>query len=272
MSENCFQKFDLNSLAAEAVYQMSAQSVFARRVHCRFSDDKVDCASLVHIEPPKWLGCEKLPIEVHNTCWVTMAGPLDNVNMSLEDFTELFIIPATNEMGNTLDKIILEAVYCRAMLSGSCFGALTRDSAKAILEKMSGDFPGVDTLACGPRSETELLFSTLFLHVEKSDAGNYHRQEMLLGRVFGVDTYMDSNVDNICDGSSLAWASDSVALATHPRKHQDTPSRAATAVSDVDGLSLRISVWTARERLRLRLEVAAGVSVLDQNKVVVFQD
>lgn len=250
--------------ATEAAHAFSASIVGAHKVLRDYRDKPAEVGDLIKIDAPasaENLG--SLTTGLGGYMYVEQSFQCSDTVKSFEFLRDTYITPAMRDLGHLIDRLILERAYCAVMgsvLRKQCRPALTRETVEQALEEASLALSqkSRNTLMCGVVSETELLFSG---HSLIDLFGDAH-----------FEFFLDSNMDAICKGSSVAWAPNSLALVTRPLKSPRVPESASTAVADFNGVGLQVSTWERDKRLNVRYEMLASVMVLDPSKIIVFQD
>ena len=225
----------------------------ANLVHRDFSDefvpgvgDKISIRKPAQFEAREFNGTSiDVQDATENSVTVTMDKHLDvsfavtskQMAMDIADFSTQFLVPAMQAFSDKIDKCILGLatdITNRVSATGS-----VRDDvvdARGFFTKNAAPLTERN-LVYGSDMETKLLKTDLFTHADKvGDAGTALR-EASLGRKYGMDFYVDQNVDggNI-DG--IAFHKNAFAFVTRPLEQPQ--GAAKSAIMSYDGFGLRV--------------------------------
>lgn len=277
-------------IAREALMVLSNNAVMANLVHRDYSDEFVgavgdtitvrkpatfvanDFNGSISVQDATETGVE---VKMDKHLDVSFAVTAKQMTMDIADFSKQLIAPAMQAIANKIDKMLIalesEATNRVAHADGIIAPADVIAARKFLSQNAA---PLADRrFVVGATAEADLLSNELFVSAEKvGDAGTALR-EASLGRKFGMDVYVDQNIDK--NGSytpSIAFHKNAMALVTRPLALPMGASNAA--IVNYNGLGLRVvygyDMNTKTDTVSI--DILCGVKLLDDKLIAVVAD
>ena len=277
-------------IAREALMVLSNNAVMANLVHRDYSDEFVgavgdtitvrkpatftanDFNGSISVQDATETGVE---VKMDKHLDVSFAVTAKQMTMDIADFSKQLIAPAMEAIANKIDKMLiaLEAEVTNRVPHAS--GAIAPADIIAARKFLSQNAaPLADRrFVVGATAEADLLSNELFVSAEKvGDAGTALR-EASLGRKFGMDVYVDQNIEKSGDHTpSIAFHKNAMALVTRPLALPMGASNAA--IVNYNGLGLRVvygyDMNTKTDTVSI--DILCGVKLLDDKLIAVVND
>jgi hypothetical protein len=184
--------------------------------------------------------------------------------MDINDFSAQLLVPAMQAFADKVDAYLLglsSDVTQKVTATESAQNDVI--DARAFLTKAAA--PLTDRrFVYGSDTEAKLLKTDLFISAEKVGDEGTALREASLGRKFGMDFYVDQNVDNLSNASGLAFHKNAFALVTRPLELPKGASQAA--IVNYDGFGLRVvygyDINTKTDTISI--DMLCGVKTLDK--------
>jgi hypothetical protein len=277
-------------IAREALMVLSNNAVMANLVHRDYSDEFVgavgdtitvrkpatfvanDFNGSISVQDATETGVE---VKMDKHLDVSFAVTAKQMTMDIADFSKQLIAPAMEAIANKIDKMLIalesEATNRVAHADGIIAPADVIAARKFLSQNAA---PLADRrFVVGATAEADLLSNELFVSAEKvGDAGTALR-EASLGRKFGMDVYVDQNIDkNGGYTPSIAFHKNAMALVTRPLALPMGASNAA--IVNYNGLGLRVvygyDMNTKTDTVSI--DILCGVKLLDDKLIAVVAD
>lgn len=206
---------------------------------------------------------------------VSFAVTSKQMTMDIADFSKQLLVPAMQAFADKVDKYLIaleaEATNRHAHASG-VFAPADMIAARKFLTQNAA--PLADRrFVVGATAEADLLGNELFVSAEKvGDAGTALR-EASLGRKFGMDCYVDQNIEKTGDYTpSIAFHKNAMALVTRPLALPMGASK--SAIMNYDGFGLRVVYGYDMNSKTdtVSIDMLCGVKMLDDKLIAVVAD
>ena len=277
-------------IAREALMVLSNNAVMANLVHRDYSDEFVgavgdtitvrkpatfvanDFNGSISVQDATETGVE---VKMDKHLDVSFAVTAKQMTMDIADFSKQLIAPAMQAIANKIDKMLIalesEATN-RVPHADGIIAPADVIAARKFLSQNAA--PLADRrFVVGATAEADLLSNELFVSAEKvGDAGTALR-EASLGRKFGMDVYVDQNIDKAGGYTpSIAFHKNAMALVTRPLALPMGASNAA--IVNYNGLGLRVvygyDMNTKTDTVSI--DILCGVKLLDDKLIAVVAD
>lgn len=206
-------------IAREAIMVLQNQMVFAGLVHRDFSDEFAKVGDTVTVRKPATFTAAEhngTSITVQSATEGSVAVKMDKIvdvsfavtskelSLSIKDFSEQFIAPAMRAHAQYLDSLLA------GLYTDIPYAVLASDTAAisdiaAIGKMMNVNKAPMDgrNLVLDPATYAKYIVLDAILHAEKSGATDALRAASM-GRVLGLDSFMDQNVKTHTKGTLAA--------------------------------------------------------------------
>ena len=277
-------------IAREALMVLSNNAVMANLVHRDYSDEFVgavgdtitvrkpatfvanDFNGSISVQDATETGVE---VKMDKHLDVSFAVTAKQMTMDIADFSKQLIAPAMQAIANKIDKMLIalesEATN-RVPHADGIIAPADVIAARKFLSQNAA--PLADRrFVVGATAEADLLSNELFVSAEKvGDAGTALR-EASLGRKFGMDVYVDQNIDKNGNYTpSIAFHKNALCLVTRPLALPMGASNAA--IVNYNGLGLRV-VYGYNMNTKtdtVSIDILCGVKLLDDKLIAVVAD
>lgn len=265
-------------VAREALMVLRNNAVFANLVHRDYSSefvagvgDTVTIRKPAKFEAKEFSGTtsaqaateSKVDVKLDKLLDVTIDVTSKEMTMSIADFSEQILTPAMQAFADKIDGylIALAGAVSNKVTQASNVTKADIISARKFLTKNAA--PLTDRrFVYNTDTEADLLNTDLFVSAEQvGDAGTALR-EASLGRKFGMDFYVDQNMDT-SGPKAVAFHKNAFALVT---RMLELPQGAAkAAIMNYDGFALRVVYGydMTKKTDTISLDMLCGVKTLD---------
>lgn len=273
-------------IAREALMVLRNNAVMANLVHRDFSNefvagvgDTITVRKPAHFTANEYNGStisvqdateSGVAVKMDKHLDVSFAVTSKQMTMDIEEFSKQLLVPA---MQAFIDKVDGYLIGLKSDISQtvSASGDIKNDIVDARKHLTSAAAPLTErNFVYGSGTEADLLKTDLFISAEKvGDAGTALR-EASLGRKYGMDFYVDQNVD-AAGISGMAFHKNAFALVTRPLA---LPMGAAkSAIVNFDGFGLRVVMGydIAKKTDTVSIDMLCGVKTLDPKLAAVIQ-
>jgi hypothetical protein len=273
-------------VAREALMQLTNNAVMSRLVHRDYSSEFVaGVGDVVNVRKPATFLAKDFvsEIEIQDANEVSVPIKMDKhydvsfqvtskeMTLSIEDFSEQLIKPAMLAFNDKIDAdlIALHSKITNTVdLAGDAFAPADLINARKHI--VNAGAPTTNRYAViGTEAEADMLNTELFVSAEKVGDEGTALREASLGRKFGMDFYVDQNVDTAGMGG-LAFHKNAFALVTRPLA---LPAGAASAaIVDYDGFGLRVVYGYDMDKKTdtISIDMLCGVKTLDEKLAAVI--
>ncbi len=281
-------------IAKEALMVLRNNAVMANLVHRDFSDefvagvgDTITVKKPASFEAKEFNGSIQVQDATESGVTVKMDKLLDvsfavtskEMTLDIADFSEQLLVPAMQAFADKIDKYIIgleSDITNRVTMDGtSPIQDIMIDARKYLTDAAA---PLTDRrFVYGSQVESDLLKTNLFVSAEKVGDEGTALREASLGRKFGLDCYVDQNIEEVTSGNdsytpSLVFHKNAFAFVTRPLA---LPNGAAdAAIVNYDGFGLRV-VYGYNQNTKtdtISIDMLCGVKTLDKNLAAVISD
>lgn len=277
-------------IAREALMVLRNNAVMANLVHRDYSEEFAAVGDTITIRKPATFtanefGGDKITVQdaTETGVSVTIDKHLDvsfavtskEMALDIADFSKQFLVPAMQAFADKVDKYLigLEASATNRVPHAS--GEITpKDMIEARKYLTQNAAPLADRrFVVGATAEADLLNSELFVSADKVGDEGTALREASLGRKFGLDCYVDQNIDK-ADGytPSIAFHKNAMALVTRPLALPQGAVKAAIVNYDGFGLRVVYGYDMNTKKDTVSIDMICGVKLLDQNLISVVAD
>ena len=279
-------------IAKEALMVLRNNAVMSKLVHRDYSDEFAAVGDTITIRKPASFEAKEFSaltgIDIQDatengSTTVTMDKLLDvsfavtskEMTLDIADFSKQLLVPAMQAFADKIDKYLIGATANATHRKTHATGAITPDDmidARKFLTQNAA--PLTDrNFVIGADAEADLLKSQLFVSAEKVGDNGTALREASLGRKFGMDTYVDQNIERGENGApSIAFHKNALALVTRPLA---LPQGAANAhIENYDGFALRVVYGYDQDKKTdiVSIDMLCGVKLLDNKLIAVVDD
>lgn len=275
-------------IAREALMVLRNNAVFANLVYRDYSEEFVaGVGSKISIRKPATFEAKEFSgnIEVQNATEqkvdVTMDKHLDvsfavtskEMTLDIADFSAQLLVPAMQAFADKVDKYIIglaDAISTnKATMSGANATIADVVNTRAFLTKNAA--PLTDRrFVYNSAIESDLLKTELFTNASAVGDEGTALREASLGRKFGMDFYVDQNMDGATTAKAVAFHKNAFALVTRPIALPSGTSNAA--VMNYDGFGLRVVYGYDIEKKTdtVSIDMLCGVATLDEKLAAIL--
>lgn len=215
----------------------------------------------------------KVDVTLDKLLDVTIDVTAKEMALSIEDFSQQILTPAMQAFADKIDSYIIalaDAISTnKVTMAGDEVTVADVVDARAFLTKNAA--PLTDRrFVYNTEVESALLKTDLFVNASAvGDAGTALR-EASLGRKFGMDFYVDQNMDSASTAKAVAFHKNAFALVT---RMLELPQGAAqAAIMNYDGFALRVVYGydMTKKTDTISIDMLCGVKTLDENLAAII--
>lgn len=286
-------------IAREALMVLRNNAVLSKLVHRDWSDefvagvgDTITIRKPAKFEAKEFSGSIQVQDATESGVAVKMDKLLDvsfavtskEMTQDIADFSEQLLVPAMQAFADKIDKYILgleSQITNRVHFDGTdAMQDVVVDARKYLTDAAA---PLTDRhFVYGSQIEADLLKTDLFVSAERVGDEGTALREASLGRKFGMDFYVDQNIESITTGEgteeeltytpALAFHKNAIALVTRPLELPLGASQ--SAIVNYDGYGLRV-VYGYNQNTKtdtISIDMLCGVKLIDKNLAAVVSD
>lgn len=270
-------------IAREALMVLRNNAVFANLIHRDYSSEFVagvgDTISIR--KPAKFEAKEftstievqdatenKVDVKMDKLLDVSFAVTAKDMAMNIQDFSAQLLVPAMQAFSDKIDSYIIALVDAistnKVVMAGDAATSADIVDARAFLTKNAAPMTE-RRFVYNSDVEADLLKTDLFVSAEKvGDTGTALR-EASLGRKFGMDFYVDQNMDSATTAKAVAFHKNAFAMVT--RMLQQPQGAAKSAIMNYDGFALRVVYGydINKKTDTISIDMLCGFKTLDEN-------
>lgn len=272
-------------IAREALMVLRNNAVMANLVHRDYSDEFVGkVGDTITVRKPAAFSAkefsgnitvqdateEGVPVKMDKHLDVSFSVTSAQMAMSIEDFSEQLLVPAMQAFADKIDALLL-GLKADITNKTTATGVVQNDvvDTRAFLTKNAAPLTN-RRFVYNSNTETALLKSELFVSAEKVGDEGTALREASLGRKFGMDFYVDQNMDAVTGVDGLAFHKNAFALVTRPL---ELPKGAAqAAIVNFDGFGMRVvyayDIKTKTDTISI--DMLCGVKTLDKKLAAIL--
>lgn len=277
-------------IAKEALMVLRNNAVMSKLVHRDYSAEFANVGDTITIRKPATFAAKEFNGEIEiqdaqeGNDTVTLDKLLDvsfevtskEMTLDIKDFSEQLLVPAMQAFNDKIDKylIALEADATNRVNHASGM-IVPKDmiEARKLLNDNAVPMAGRNFVV-GTTAEADLLQSELFVAADKVGDNGTTLREASLGRKYGLDTYVDQNVEKTEDGytPSIAFHKNALALVTRQLALPMGASKAAYVNYDGFGLRVVYGYDQTKKKDVVSIDMLCGVKLLDDRLIAVVDD
>lgn len=204
---------------------------------------------------------------------VSFAVTAKELTLDIADFSQQFLVPAMQAFADKVDKYIIalaDAITTnKATMGGAAATVADVINTRAFLTKNAA--PLTDRrFVYNSTIEADLLKNEQFTNASAvGDAGTALR-EASLGRKFGMDFYVDQNMDSATTAKAVAFHKNAFALVTRPLAMPQGAAKAATMSYDGFGLRVVYGYDISKKTDTISIDMLCGVKTLDEKLAAIL--
>lgn len=270
-------------IAREALMVLRNNAVMANLVHRDYSSefvagvgDTVTIRKPAKFDAKEYTGSITVQDATEGSVAVKMDKHLDvsfavsskELTMDIEDFSRQLLVPAMQAFQDKIDGYLL-GLQSDITNKHTASGDAKDDVIEARKFLTAAAAPLTERrYVYGTDTEADLLKTELFISAEKVGDEGTALREASLGRKFGMDFYVDQNVD-AAGLKAMAFHKNAFALVTRPLALPQGASKAA--IVDYDGFGLRVVYGYDLDKKTdtISIDMVCGVKTLDKNLAAV---
>lgn len=277
-------------IAREALMVLRNNAVMSNLVHRDYSSEFAAVGDTITIRRPanfeaKVFGGEievqdatesGVEVKMDTLLDVSFAVTAKEMTLDIKDFSEQLLVPAMQAFNDKVDKLILSLeskLTNRVTHADGLVAPADLIAARKVLTRNAA--PLADRrFVIGSTAEADLLNSDLFVNASAVGDEGTTLREASLGRKFGMDTYVDQNVDTVAADytPSLAFHKNAFAFVTRPMALPQGAKDAA--IINYDGFGLRVvygyDIKTKTDTISI--DMLCGAALLDNALAAVIED
>lgn len=276
-------------IAREALMVLRNNAVMANLVHRDYSDEFAAVGDTITVRKPATFTANEyngsitvqdatengVEVKIDKHLDVSFAVTSKEMALDIADFSKQFLVPAMQAFADKVDKYLigLEASATNRVPHAS--GDIApKDMIEARKYLTQNAAPLSDRrFVVGATAEADLLNSELFVSAEKVGDEGTALREASLGRKFGMDCYVDQNIDKNGEYTpSIAFHKNAMALVTRPLALPQGAAKAAIVNYDGFGLRVVYGYDMNTKTDTVSIDMICGVKLLDQKLISVVAD
>lgn len=286
-------------IAREALMVLRNNAVLSKLVHRDWSDEFVaGVGDTITIRKPAKFEAKEfngsitvqdatesgVAVKMDKLLDVSFAVTSKEMTQKIEDFSEQLLVPAMQAFADKIDKYIIgleSQITNRVHMSGGeAMQDVVVDARKYLTDAAA---PLTDRhFVYGSQLEADLLKTDLFVSAERVGDEGTALREASLGRKFGMDFYVDQNIESVTTGEgtadeetytpALAFHKNAIALVTRPLELPLGASQ--SAIVNYDGFGLRVVYGydQSSKTDTISIDMLCGVKLIDKNLAAVVSD
>lgn len=278
-----------NIIAREALMVLRNNAVLANLVYRDYSDDFVaGVGDTISVRKPAKFEAKEFnntAIEIQNATETKVDVKMDKLldvsfavtskemSLSIEDFSAQLLTPAMQAFADKIDSYIIglaDAITTNKVTAAGA-GVTVADvvDARAFLTKNAA--PLADRrFVYNTAVESALLKTDLFVNAGAVGDEGTALREASLGRKFGMDFYVDQNMDAATTAHAVAFHKNAFALVTRMLELPNGANNAA--IVNYDGFALRVVYdYDIKSKTdTVSIDMLCGVKTLDENLAAII--
>jgi hypothetical protein len=281
-------------IAREALMVLRNNAVLSKLVHRDWSDefvagvgDTITIRKPAKFEAKEFNGAIQVQDAIESGVAVKMDKLLDvsfavtskEMTQDIADFSEQLLVPAMQAFADKIDKYIIgleSQITNRVHFDGTdAMQDVVVDARKYLTDAAA---PLTDRhFVYGSQIEADLLKTDLFVSAERVGDEGTALREASLGRKFGMDFYVDQNIEAVTDGEdtytpAIAFHKNAIALVTRPLELPLGASQSAIVNYDGYGLRVVYGYDQTSKTDTISIDMLCGVKLIDKNLAAVISD
>lgn len=276
-------------IAREALMVLRNNAVMANLVHRNYSDEFAAVGDTITIRKPATFVANEyngsinvqdaaetgVEVKIDKHLDVSFAVTSKEMALDIADFSKQFLVPAMQAFADKVDKYLIGLEASATNRVSHANGEIApKDMIEARKFLTQNAAPMADRrFVVGATAEADLLNSELFVSADKVGDEGTALREASLGRKFGMDCYVDQNIEKNGDYvPSIAFHKNAMALVTRPLALPQGAAKAAIVNYDGFGLRVVYGYDMNTKKDTVSIDMICGVKLLDQNLISVVAD
>lgn len=205
---------------------------------------------------------------------VSFAVTAKDMALNIQDFSAQLLTPAMQAFADKIDSYIIglvDAITNEVETSAAAAPVTVSEvvDAREFLTKNAAPLTE-RRFVYGSGVEADLLKTDLFVNASAVGDEGTALREASLGRKFGMDFYVDQNMDAATNALAVAFHKNAFALVT--RQLQRPQGAANSAIMNYDGFGLRVVYGydIAKKTDTVSIDMLCGVKTLDNNLAAII--
>lgn len=204
---------------------------------------------------------------------VSFAVTSKELTLDIADFSEQFIVPAMQAFADKIDSYLIalaDAITTNKATMGSTAATVSDVvNTRAFLTKNAA--PLTDRrFVYNSTVESDLLKTDLFVNASAVGDEGTALREASLGRKFGMDFYVDQNMDSATTAKAVAFHKNAFALVTRPLALPNGAAKAAVMNYDGFGIRAVYDYDITKKTDTISLDMLCGVKTLDEKLAAIL--
>lgn len=276
-------------IAREALMVLRNNAVMANLVHRDYSNEFVPgVGSTISIRKPttfeakEYTGTSitvqdvtesKVDVTLDKHLDVSFAVTSEELTLDIADFSEQFLVPAMQAFADKVDSYIIglaDLITNTVEKADPVDVGAVVDARKFLTENAA---PLTERrFVYNSDVEAALLKTDLFVNASAVGDEGTALREASLGRKFGMDFYVDQNVDSATKTKAVAFHKNAFALVTRPLALPQGAARAATMSYDGFGLRVVYGYDMDKKSDTVSIDMLCGVKTLNSDLAAIITD
>ena len=200
----------------------------ARLVHRDFSDEVANFGDIVNTRRPSEFTTRRktdaddvenqdavstnVPVALDQHIYISFTIKDGEASKSFQDLVDIYLTPAAMQIARSVDRVLVGQAPQFLTNTVGRLMEMTGDNAKDFIllarEKLNVNkaYAAGRNLVLSPQSETDMLQTELFISAEKRGDDGTALREASLGRILGLDTYMDQNTPTLVKSGTVDYS------------------------------------------------------------------
>lgn len=204
---------------------------------------------------------------------VSFAVTAKEMTLDIADFSAQFLIPAMQAFADKVDSYLIalaDAITTnKATMGGASATAADVVNTRAFLTKNAAPLTE-RRFVYNSTIESDLLKTDLFTNASAVGDEGTALREASLGRKYGMDFYVDQNMDKATTAKAVAFHKNAFALVTRPLALPNGAAQAATMNYDGFGLRVVYGYDIAKKTDTVSIDMLCGVKTLDEKLAAIL--
>lgn len=277
-----------NIIAKESLRVLHNNAVFANLVHRDYSNefvagvgDTITIRKPATFEAKEYAGStievqdateQKVDVKLDKWLDVSFAVGSKELTLDIADFSEQFLVPAMQGFADKIDKYLIalaDAISASKVEKADPIDTASIVDARAFLTKNA--VPLTERrFVYNSNVEAALLKTDLFTNASAVGDEGTALREASLGRKYGMDFYVDQNMDSASTAKAVAFHKNAFALVTRPLALPQGAAKASTVSYDGFGLRVVYGYDMNKKTDTISIDMLCGVKTLDEDMAAII--
>lgn len=280
-------------IAKEALMVLRNNAVMANLVHRDFSNEFAAVGDTVNVrKPAKFTAKEfpnsqggidiqdatesSVPVVMDKLLDVSFAVTSKEMTLDIADFSKQLLVPAMQAFADKVDKYLIglnTGITNRVSHTTGTVGVADIVDGRKFLTDAAAPLTQ-RSMVIGSQAEADLLKTAQFTEADKLGDNGTALREASLGRKYGLDIFVDQNIEKTDDNGtpSIIFHKNAFALVTRPLALPEGAAKAS--IVNYDGFALRVVYGYDQNKKTdtISIDMLCGVKTLDKNLAAVIDD